>query len=126
MTKQVRYAESGSVNAVTVVDYIVERLAAEGISHCFGVAGDYLFPICDAVDSSSKMKCCLLYTSRLRETPFYVTQLVGFPSPFLLWPAALKVANQQPAERLAVMSFGIIWLDGDRTVVTPQRLVKPL
>ena len=53
MTKQVRYAESGSVNAVTVVDYIVERLAAEGISHCFGVAGDYLFPICDAVDSSS-------------------------------------------------------------------------
>jgi len=56
MTKQVRYAESGSVNAVTVVDYIVKRLAAEGISHCFGVAGDYLFPICDAVDSSAKMK----------------------------------------------------------------------
>jgi len=56
MTKQVRYAESGSVSAVTVVDYIVERLAAEGISHCFGVAGDYLFPICDAVDSSAKMK----------------------------------------------------------------------
>jgi TPP-dependent 2-oxoacid decarboxylase len=29
--------------AVSVADYIVERLAAEGISHCFGVAGDYLF-----------------------------------------------------------------------------------
>jgi indolepyruvate decarboxylase len=29
------------VNAVSVADYIVERLAAEGISHCFGVAGDY-------------------------------------------------------------------------------------
>ena len=41
---------------VTVADYIVERLAAEGISHCFGVAGDYLFPICDAVDSSAKVK----------------------------------------------------------------------
>ena len=41
---------------MTVVDYIVERVAAEGISHCFGVAGDYLFPICDAVDSSAKMK----------------------------------------------------------------------
>src|SRR5271170_7377900 len=42
--------------AVSVADYIVERLAAEGISHCFGVAGDYLFPICDAVDSSAKVK----------------------------------------------------------------------
>ena len=56
MTKQLRNTESGAANAVTVVDYIVERLAAEGISHCFGVAGDYLFPICDAVDSSTKMK----------------------------------------------------------------------
>jgi Thiamine pyrophosphate enzyme, N-terminal TPP binding domain len=27
-----------------------------GISHCFGVAGDYLFPICDAVDGSAKVK----------------------------------------------------------------------
>ena len=41
---------------VSVADYIVERLAAEGIGHCFGVAGDYLFPICDAVDSSAKVK----------------------------------------------------------------------
>jgi len=44
------------VKAVSVADYIVERLAAEGISHCFGVAGDYAFPICDAVDSSAKVK----------------------------------------------------------------------
>jgi hypothetical protein len=42
MTKQLRQAESGAMNALTVVDYIVERLAAEGVSHCFGVAGDYL------------------------------------------------------------------------------------
>ena len=42
--------------ATTVADYIVERLAAEGIRHCFGVAGDYVFPICDAVDSSAKVK----------------------------------------------------------------------
>src|ERR1700758_888713 len=47
---------SATVKAVSVADYIVERLAAEGISHCFGVAGDYAFPICDAVDSSAKMK----------------------------------------------------------------------
>src|SRR5580692_2860262 len=57
MTQQIRPAEtSATVKATSVADYIVERLAAEGISHCFGVAGDYLFPICDAVDSSTKVK----------------------------------------------------------------------
>src|SRR6202451_2839290 len=57
MTQQIRQAEtSGTVKATSVADYIVERLAAEGISHCFGVAGDYAFPICDAVDSSAKVK----------------------------------------------------------------------
>jgi glyoxylate carboligase len=44
------------VKAANVADYIVERLAGEGIRHCFGVAGDYLFPICDAVDSSTGVK----------------------------------------------------------------------
>jgi indolepyruvate decarboxylase len=52
MTKQPKTDAS----AVNVADYIVERLAAEGIDHCFGVAGDYVFPICDAVDSSAKVK----------------------------------------------------------------------
>jgi indolepyruvate decarboxylase len=33
-----------------------DRLAKEGIEHCFGVAGDYVFPICDAVDGSAKVK----------------------------------------------------------------------
>jgi hypothetical protein len=47
---------SKTVKAVSVADYIVDRLAAEGINHCFGVAGDYVFPICDAVDSSTKVK----------------------------------------------------------------------
>src|SRR6266436_5374733 len=57
MSKQVQQPEtSGMVKAVSVADYIVERLAAEGISHCFGVAGDYVFPICDAVDSSTNVK----------------------------------------------------------------------
>ena len=57
MANQVRQTKtSGTVKATTVADYIVERLAAEGIQHCFGVAGDYVFPICDAVDSSAKMK----------------------------------------------------------------------
>ena len=57
MNKQVQRTEKlGSVKAVSVADYIVERLVAEGIDHCFGVAGDYVFPICDAVDSSAKVK----------------------------------------------------------------------
>jgi indolepyruvate decarboxylase len=57
MNSRVRRTEtSGTVKAVSVADYIVERLAAEGIEHCFGVAGDYVFSICDAVDSSPKVK----------------------------------------------------------------------
>src|ERR1700682_4265785 len=53
MTEKLRKTDTSAVN---VADYIVERLAAEGIDHCFGVAGDYLFPIGDAVDSSAKVK----------------------------------------------------------------------
>jgi indolepyruvate decarboxylase len=40
----------------SVADYIVQRIADEGVAHCFGVAGDYLFPICNAVESSRKLK----------------------------------------------------------------------
>jgi indolepyruvate decarboxylase len=42
------------VKTASVADYIVERLATEGINHCFGIADDYMFPICDAVDGSAK------------------------------------------------------------------------
>lgn len=58
MNKPVRQSDTSSEAAKTasVADYIVDRLAREGIDHCFGVAGDYLFPICDAVDGSSKVK----------------------------------------------------------------------
>jgi indolepyruvate decarboxylase len=41
---------------VSVADYNVDRFAKEGIEHCFGVAGDYVFPICDPVDGSAKVK----------------------------------------------------------------------
>ena len=56
MNTQVRQTGKSVTAAISVADYIVERLAAEGIDHCFGVAGDYVFPICDAVDSSAKVK----------------------------------------------------------------------
>ena len=39
-----------------VVDYVVQRLVAEGITECFGVPGDYAFPICDAVDRNPGIK----------------------------------------------------------------------
>src|ERR1700752_3561737 len=57
MAQQVQHTETWTmIKAPKVADYIVERIAAEGISHCFGVAGDYVFPVCDAVDSSPKVK----------------------------------------------------------------------
>jgi indolepyruvate decarboxylase len=46
----------GALKQTGVADYIVQRLAAEGINHCFGVAGDYAFPLCDAVDRSKEVK----------------------------------------------------------------------
>jgi indolepyruvate decarboxylase len=33
----------------TVADYIVQRHAHEGITDCFGVAGDFAFKLNDAV-----------------------------------------------------------------------------
>jgi indolepyruvate decarboxylase len=42
--------------APTVIDYVVQRLADEGIEHCFGVPGDYAFPVCDAVERNQKIK----------------------------------------------------------------------
>ena len=58
MNKPVRQSDTslGAVGAASVADYIVERLAEEGIEHCFGVAGDYAFPMCNAVDGSAKVK----------------------------------------------------------------------
>jgi indolepyruvate decarboxylase len=45
-----------TMRATTVADYIVQRLADEGITHCFGVPGDYAFPVCDAVERSPKVR----------------------------------------------------------------------
>ena len=36
----------------TVADYIVRRLASEGITDCFGVAGDFAFKLNDAIARS--------------------------------------------------------------------------
>jgi indolepyruvate decarboxylase len=57
MTERVRKSSSSSLQQkLSVADYIVHRLASEGINHCFGVAGDYAFPLCDAVDRSPEVK----------------------------------------------------------------------
>jgi indolepyruvate decarboxylase len=44
------------MKTTTVIDYIVQRLADEGITDCFGVPGDYAFPVGDAVDSNPNIK----------------------------------------------------------------------
>lgn len=40
----------------SVAEYAVARLAALGIKHCFGVPGDFSFPICDAIEASSDLE----------------------------------------------------------------------
>jgi indolepyruvate decarboxylase len=40
----------------TVADYIVRRLAREGITDCFGVPGDFAFKLCDAVAQSEAIR----------------------------------------------------------------------
>ena len=44
------------LQSTSVADYIVERIADEGVAHCFGVAGDYLFPMCNALERSPKVQ----------------------------------------------------------------------
>src|SRR5436305_3054490 len=41
---------------LTVADYIVQRLAREGITDCFGVAGDFAFSVDDAVARSEAIR----------------------------------------------------------------------
>src|SRR5205085_4516390 len=40
----------------TVADYIVRRLAREGITDCFGVPGDFAFKLCDGVAGSEAIR----------------------------------------------------------------------
>src|SRR5258707_11045064 len=41
---------------MTVADYIVQRLAREGITDCFGVPGDFAFKVDDAVARSEAIR----------------------------------------------------------------------
>src|SRR6476660_3648150 len=45
-----------TTKATTVIDYIVQRIADEGVEHCFGVPGDYAFPVGDAVDRNQNIE----------------------------------------------------------------------
>src|SRR5690242_14220272 len=45
-----------SKSTTSVIDYIVQRLVDEGITDCFGVPGDYAFPVCDAVDRNPNIR----------------------------------------------------------------------
>src|SRR5258708_3778266 len=54
-----RIMEPKSINTMktnpTVVEYAVGRLADLGIGHAFGVAGDYAFPIDDAIEANDRL-----------------------------------------------------------------------
>src|SRR5213593_839633 len=45
-----------TMKAAIVIDYIVQRIVDEGVEHCFGVPGDYAFPVGDAVDRNRNIK----------------------------------------------------------------------
>jgi indolepyruvate decarboxylase len=45
-----------NMRTTTVIDYIIQRLVDEGIADCFGVPGDYAFPVCDAVDRNPNIR----------------------------------------------------------------------
>ena len=47
-----------------VADYIVKRLAREGITECFGVAGDFAFKLNDAVVRSERIRWIWLVPKR--------------------------------------------------------------
>jgi hypothetical protein len=44
------------IQGITVADYIIERLAQEGFTDCFGVAGDFAFKLNDAVVRSERIR----------------------------------------------------------------------
>jgi indolepyruvate decarboxylase len=46
---------SGQAHQPTVAEYVVERLAALGIEHVFGVPGDYAFPLNNAIEASDRV-----------------------------------------------------------------------
>jgi indolepyruvate decarboxylase len=54
--KKEKKVGSSTEKPTRVVDYIIQRLVDEGISDCFGVPGDYAFPVCDAVDRNPKIR----------------------------------------------------------------------
>ena len=61
---------------------------------------------------------------RLHEIPLGAAMLLGLPPPFVLIEAAHKVAEQQAAQRLVIMSVGKIRPYGAHAFVTGQRLIE--
>src|ERR1700733_9771744 len=60
----------------------------------------------------------------LCEISFLIASRPGFPSPFVLFPAAIKVTREQPAERFVVVRVCIVRPQGQCAVVARQRLFE--
>ena len=41
---------------MTVGQYLVKRLLAEGVTHTFGVPGDYVYDVCDAIEDDPEIQ----------------------------------------------------------------------
>ena len=83
----------------TVADYIVRRLSREGITDCFGVAGDFAFKLLGAVARSEAVRwigCsneldAALARAATGESASYI-EVVGGRMDF---PAGLAMAHQR-------------------------------
>jgi indolepyruvate decarboxylase len=50
------YQKETTMPQPSVVEYAVQRLAKLGITDCFGLPGDYAFPINDAIASHKSVE----------------------------------------------------------------------
>jgi len=96
-----------TTKATTVIDYIVQRIADEGIEHCFGVPGDYAFPVGDNATSNdlkNSIKRLTFNTASVNDEmgmeifyDFAITPAIRFmPSYQHIWdPIAARVSKHE-------------------------------
>ena len=62
--------------------------------------------------------------SRLRETALDIRQLLGLPSPFIVFPAVIKVAEQKSGLCFAKVRFGMVRRSRMGALKTRYRLIE--
>ncbi len=49
-------AESKQTGQMTVIQYVLSRLKDLGVTHTFGVPGDFIYDVCDAIQDDPDIK----------------------------------------------------------------------